>query len=73
MNEVLALSGVSVDVITIRTTRLVVISRGWSYSRREYEDLEDMYVHITGSMVYDVTGSVDTAGMSEHEESPGEE
>ena len=41
----------SVDVISIRTMSGMVIARGWSYKARLYEDLEDLYLHPTGSML----------------------
>mgnify|MGYP001053791057 FL=1 len=51
MIEVLNTEGVKRTTVTIRTMTIAVILFGWDYQPIEYEDLEHMYLHITGAMV----------------------
>ena len=50
VKEAMRADGVEFNEVKIRAMTVGVISWGWSYTRKEYEDLEAMYLHITSTM-----------------------
>ena len=50
VKEAMRADGVEFNEVAIRTMRLGIISWGWTYTRKDYDDLEALYLHVISSM-----------------------